>query len=76
MDVSVKPDTSEPSALRAIFDSVTTVLTVQKLVTRNQSSTKLKDLSRGLKNNFPGVLTQGLMGTSSIKHEPSNIFLP
>ena len=54
-NVSVKSDTSEPHVPRTIVDSVTAVLAVQKLVTGNQSSTKLKHLSRS-KNNFLRVL--------------------
>ena len=38
------------------MDSVTAVLAVQKLATGNQSSTKLKHLSRSRKNNFLRVL--------------------
>ena len=51
-DVSKKSDISEPHVPRTIVDSVTAVLAVQKLVTGNQSSTKLKHLSRSRKNNF------------------------
>ncbi len=56
LGVSVKPDTSEPSAPRAHMDSVTAVLAVQKQVTRNQSWTKLKHLCRSCTNNFLTVL--------------------
>ena len=56
LDVSVKSDTSEPHGPKTIMDSVTAVLAVQKLVTRNQSLTKLKHLSRSHKNNFLRVL--------------------
>ncbi len=55
-DVSVKSDTSEPHVSRIIVDSVTVVLAVQKLVIRNQSSKKLKHLSRSHKHNFLRVL--------------------
>ena len=51
-DVSVKSDTTEPHVSRTIVDSVTAVLAIQKLVTGNQSLTKLKHLSRSCKNNF------------------------
>ena len=51
-DVSVKLDTSEPHITRTNMDSVTAVLAVQKLVAGNQSSTKLKNLSRSRKNNL------------------------
>ena len=55
-DFSVKTDTTEPHVSRTIVDSVTAVLAVQKLATRNQSSTKLKHLSRSHKNNVLRVL--------------------
>ena len=55
-DVSAKLDISEPHVPRTIVDSVTAVLAVQKLVTGNQSSTKLNHLSRSCKNNFLRVL--------------------
>ena len=55
-DVSTKPDTTEPHVPRTMVDSVTAVLAVQKLATGNQSSTKLKHLSRSRKNNFLRVL--------------------
>ncbi len=58
LDVSIKSDTAEPHVSRTIVDSVTAVLAVQKLVTRNQSSTKLKHLSRSCKNNFLRVLLE------------------
>ena len=48
LDISVKSDTSEPSALRAQMDSVTAVLDVQKLVTGCQS--------RQNSNTCPGVI--------------------
>ncbi len=47
LDISGKSDTSGPHVPRTLVDSVTAVLAVQKLATRNQSSTKLKHLSRG-----------------------------
>ena len=56
LDTSVKLDTSEPGAPRAQMDSVTAVCAIQKLVTGNQSMTKLKLLSRRGKNNFLRVL--------------------
>ena len=55
-DVSAKLDISEPHVPRTIVDSVTAVLAVQQLATGNQSSTKLKHLSRSRKNNFLRVL--------------------
>ena len=48
-DVSAKSDTSAPHGPKTIVDLVTAVLAVQKLVTGNQSSTKLKHLSRSRK---------------------------
>ena len=56
LDVSVKSDTSEPHVPRTKMDSVTAVHAVQKLVTGNQSSTKLKHSSRSHQNNFLRVL--------------------
>ena len=52
LDVSAKADTTEPHVPRTMVDSVTAVLAVQKLVAGNQSSTKLKNLSRSRKNNL------------------------
>ncbi len=52
LDTSVKLDTSEPGAQRVQMDLVTAVCAIQKLVTGNQSMTKLKLLSRRGKNNF------------------------
>ncbi len=63
-DVSVKLDTSEPHVPRTKKDSVTAVLAVQKLVTRNQSLTKLKHLSMSHKNNFLRVLLDSFIVTS------------
>ena len=48
-DVSVKLHIPKPHVPRTIVDSVTAILAVQKLVTGNQSSTKLKHLSRSCK---------------------------
>ena len=56
LDVSVKSHIPELHVPRTIVDSVTAVLAVQTLVTGNQSSTKLKHLSRSHKNNFLRVL--------------------
>ncbi len=55
-DVSVKSEMSVPNVPRKIVASVTAALAVQKLVTGNQSSTKLKHLSKSHKNNFLRVL--------------------
>ena len=54
--ISKKSETSEPHVPRTKMNSVTAVLAVQKLATRNQSLTKLKYLSRGHKNNFLRVI--------------------
>ena len=51
-DVSVKLDVSGPHVPRTTVDSVTAVLAVEKLATRNQSLTKLK--------HFPGVTEKTL----------------
>ena len=50
--VSGNSDISLPHVPRTIVDSVTAVLADQKLVTRTQSSTKLKHLSRNCKTTF------------------------
>ena len=54
--VSGTSEMSRPPVPKTLVDSVMAVLAVQKLVTRNQSLTKLKHLSRNCKNNFSRVL--------------------
>ncbi len=48
----IELDKSEPHATRVKTDSVTAVLSVKNLVTRKQSSTKLKHFSRSGKNYY------------------------
>ena len=52
LDVSVKSDTSEPHVPTTIVDSVTAVLSVQKIVFRNHFSTKLKHFQGVAKTAF------------------------
>ncbi len=66
-------DTPEPHVPRTVVDSVTAVLAVQKLATGNQSSTKLKHLSRSRKNNFLRVLLDTGSDGDLIFHKKGSI---